>query len=56
MQDKHLSVEECDELEEALREDAASLPNGQYKETLLKLAEGYRALAKVKRMVLREVN
>jgi hypothetical protein len=56
MPDEHLTVDECDELEEALRQDAASLPNGPDKENLLKLAEGYRALADMKRMVLRKVN
>jgi hypothetical protein len=50
MPDEHLTVEECDELEEALRQDAASLPNGPDKENLLKLAEG------MKRIVLRKVN
>jgi hypothetical protein len=56
MPDEHLTVDECDELEEALRQDAASLPNGPDKENLLKLAEGYRVLANVKRMVLSKVN
>ena len=45
-----------DELEEALRQVAASLPDGSEKENLLKLAEGYRALANAKRVVLRNVN
>jgi hypothetical protein len=56
MSDEHLTIEECEELEEALRQDAASLPSGPDKENLLKLAEGYRVLANVKRMVLRKVN
>ena len=56
MPDEHLTVDDCDELEEALRQDAASLPNGPDKENLLKLAEGYRALANMKKMVLRDVN
>jgi hypothetical protein len=56
MPDEHLTVDECDELEEALRQDAASLPNGPDKEILLTLAEGYRVLANVKKMVLRKVN
>jgi len=56
MRDEHLTVDECDELEKALRQDAASLPNGPDKENLLHLAEGYRMLANVKRMVLRKVN
>jgi hypothetical protein len=54
--EQHLTVDQCDELEEALRQDAASLPDGSDKENLLKLAEGYRALAKMKRIVLRKVN
>jgi hypothetical protein len=56
MQDEHLTVDECDELAEALRQDAAALPNGSEKEKLLKLAEGYRDLANIKRIVLRKVN
>ena len=56
MQDDHLTVRECDEHAEALRDDAAGLPNGSKKENLLKLAEGYRGLAEMKRMVFRKVN
>jgi hypothetical protein len=56
MHDEHLTADECDELAEALRQDAAALPNGSKKENLLKLAEGYRDLANIKRMVLRKVN
>jgi hypothetical protein len=56
MPDEHSTVDECDELEEALRQDAASIADGQDKENLLKLAEGYRALANIKRMVLQRVN
>jgi hypothetical protein len=56
MQDEHLTVRECDELAEALRQDAAALSNGPEKENLLKLAEGYRGLAEMKRMVFRKVN
>ena len=51
MQDEHLTVDECDELAEALRQDAAALANGSEKENLLKLAECYRDLANIKRMV-----
>jgi hypothetical protein len=32
MQDEHLTVDECDEIAEALRQDAASLPSGLDKE------------------------
>jgi hypothetical protein len=57
MPEEHLTVDQCDELAVALSEDAARLPHGsQKRENLLKLAEGYRALADVKRMVLRNVN
>ena len=54
--DEHLTADECEELSRVLRQDAAILPNGSHKENLLKLAEGYRALANVKRVVLRKVN
>ena len=56
MQDEHLTVDQCDELAKALREDAARLPQGSERENLLQLAEGYRVLADMKRMVLRRVN
>ena len=57
MQDEPLTVGECDEVAEALRQDATSLPSGSEKEImLLKLAEGFRDLANIKRMVLRKVN
>jgi hypothetical protein len=56
MQEEHLTVDQCDELAKALREDAARLPHGPERENLLQLAEGYRVLADMKRMVLRKVN
>ena len=56
IQEEHLTVDQCDELTKALREDAARLPQGSKKESLLQLAEGYRLLADMKRMVLRKVN
>jgi hypothetical protein len=56
MQEEHLTVDQCGELAKALREDAARLPLGLERENLLQLAEGYRALADMKRMVLRKVN
>ena len=52
----HLTVDECDELAKALREDAARLPHGSKRENLLQLAEDYSFLADLKRMVLRKVN
>jgi len=56
MQDEPLTVEECDELAEALRERAASLPNGSESEKLLMLAECFRELANIKKLVLRKVD
>jgi hypothetical protein len=56
MQDENLTVDECDELSQILRQDAAAMPSGPRKENFLKLAEGYSALANLKRMVFREVN
>jgi hypothetical protein len=56
MQDKTLTADECDELAEALREDAAASASCSRKEDLLQLAEAYRDLATMKRMVLRKVN
>ena len=56
MQEEHLTVDQCAELAKALREDAAQLPHGSDRENLLQLAEGYRLLAHMKRMVLRKVN
>jgi hypothetical protein len=56
MQDEHLTADECDELAVALRQDAAALPNGSEKDSLLKLAECYGDLAEVKRWFLRKVN
>ena len=46
-----MTVDQCDELAKALREDAAQLPRGSDKENLLQLAENYRVLADMKRMV-----
>jgi hypothetical protein len=56
MQVEPLTVGECDELAEALREHAALLPDGSKKENLLTLAECFRELANIKRLVIREVN
>ena len=55
-EEEHLTVDQCDELANALREDAARLPHGSERENLFQLAEGYRLLAAMKRMVLRKVN
>jgi hypothetical protein len=56
MQDEPLTVDECDELAEALRERAASLPNGSEREKFLMLAECFGELANIKRLVLCKVN
>jgi hypothetical protein len=53
---RNLTADECDELADALIEDAAALPHGPKKENALRLAESYRNLAEMKRMVLRESN
>ena len=39
-----LTADECDELVKALQQDAAILPTGSKRESLLRLAEGYRAI------------
>ena len=52
----NLTVEQCEALAAALFEDAAILPPGPEQETLLRLAQGYRSLAKMKRLRLRKVN
>jgi hypothetical protein len=56
MQEEHLTVDQCDELAKALREDAAHLPRGPERESLLQLAADYRVLGEMKRMVLRKTN
>ena len=56
MQDEPLTVDECDEMAEALRERAASRPNGSEREKFLMLAECFRELANIKRLVLGNVN
>jgi hypothetical protein len=53
---QNLSVEQCDELAMALSEQAAVLPPGSKKDGMLNLAQAYRNLAEMKRMVKRHVN
>ena len=53
---RNLTVDECEALAAALVEDAAALLDGPKKEDLLRLAESYRNLAEMKRMVLRKSN
>jgi hypothetical protein len=55
-QERNLTADECDELAEALRRDAAALPDESEKANLLELAECYRDLAEMKRLVSRKVN
>jgi hypothetical protein len=53
---RNLTTEECEELAAGLVEDTAALPPGPKKEEMLKLAQDYRNLAEMKRLVAREVN
>jgi len=52
--ERHLTADECDELAEALRHDAAASPDELKKANLLEMAECYRNLAQMKRLVLRK--
>jgi hypothetical protein len=52
----NLTVYECEELASALFEDAAVLPSGPKKQEILKLAQGYRSLGKMKRWVSQNVS
>jgi hypothetical protein len=52
----NFTVEQCEELATAIAEEAALLSPGSKKEELLKLAQSYRNLAKLKRLVARKVN
>jgi hypothetical protein len=47
-----LTVKECEELAAALVEDRAGLSPGPEQESILKIAQGYLELAKLKRLVL----
>jgi hypothetical protein len=53
---RNMTADECEELADALVEDAAALPPGPKKHEASKLADGYRSLAEMKRLVLRNVN
>ena len=55
-QETNLTVEQCEELTAALGEDAALMPPGPEKDNLLQLAQGYRDLSALKRLVARKVN
>ena len=53
---RNMTADECDELAAALVEDAIDLPHGPKKEDILRLAQSYRNLAEMKRIVLRNSN
>ena len=53
---RNMTADECEELADALVEAAAALPPGPKKQETSKLADGYRSLAQMKRLVLRKVN
>jgi hypothetical protein len=48
-----LTAKECQELADAVFEDATALPLGPEKNEILKLAHGYRNLAKVKNWLIK---
>ena len=57
MTEESLTAAQCDEVEKAMREDAAALPpESPMKESLLQMADGYRLLGNLKRAVLRRVH
>ena len=55
-QETNLTVEQCEELAAALDQDTALMPPGPEKDDLLQLAQGYRDLAAMERLVARKVN
>jgi hypothetical protein len=52
----NLTVEQCRELAAAMFEDAAVLPPGPKKDKILKLAQSYRDLAKMKGWLAKKLN
>lgn len=57
MCEKPLTAAQCDEVEKAMREDAAALqPGSPMKEKLLQMADDYRLLAELKKSVFRRVH
>jgi hypothetical protein len=52
----NLTVEQCEELATAIAEEAALLPPGSKKEELLKLAQSYRHLARMKSLIGRKLS
>lgn len=53
---RNLTVRDCEEIASALFEDAAALPAGLKKQKILELAQSYRSLGKMKRLVSRYVS
>ena len=51
-----LTADQCEELAAALTEDAASMPPGPRRDDLLKLAQNYRVLAAMKRLIAGKTN
>ena len=54
--ERELSFDECEELASALFEDASAMLPGPKKRSTLKLAQSYRSLGKIKRLVLQNVS
>lgn len=55
-QEQRLSAEQCDDMAQALLQEAAGMPRGHRKERVSELAEAYVILGQMKRMVLRGAN
>ena len=57
MSEKQLTAAQCDEVEKAMREDAAELPAGSPDQAkLVEMADAYRILGEFKRLVLRQAH
>ena len=54
--DEALTVAQCNELADALLEDAAAMAPGPDRDAIARLAEGYCVLAEVKALVMEQVN
>ncbi|WP_456768148.1 hypothetical protein [Bradyrhizobium sp. USDA 3650] len=55
-EEQGLSAEQCDDMAQALLQEAAGMLRGHRKERLLELAEAYGILGQMKRMVLCRAN
>jgi hypothetical protein len=53
---RDLTIEECRLLADSISDDAATMPEGPKKESLLKLAQSYRSLANMKALIARQTN